>query len=95
LGHISAVNLLKHHKRQHVDNIKNIEKTWSRDTVDDSMLPADSQSIQLNKGDNISGLEIMANGTPETFPLRGHPTSIEKTWVRGTTDSAMVPDSLS
>jgi len=28
----------------------------------------------------------MANGSAETFPLRGHPTKIESTWVRGTVD---------
>ena len=28
----------------------------------------------------------MANGSAETFPLRGHPTSLEQTWSRGTTD---------
>jgi hypothetical protein len=33
--------------------------------------------LQINKGDNISGLEIMANGTPEVFPLRGHPIPVE------------------
>ena len=33
----------------------------------------------------------MANGTPEVFPLRGHPTAIEATWARGTTDAKMVP----
>ena len=49
----------------------------------------------MRRGDNISGLEIMANGTPEVFPLRGNPTKVEATWVRGTTDSKMVPDSLS
>ena len=37
----------------------------------------------------------MANGTPEVFPLRGNPTKVEATWVRGTTDPKMVPDSLS
>ena len=37
----------------------------------------------------------MANGTPEVFPLRGNAKKIEDTWVRGTTNSAMVPASLS
>jgi hypothetical protein len=37
----------------------------------------------------------MANGTPETFPLRGNSKAIEATWVRGTTNDAMVPASLS
>ena len=43
-----------------------------------------TRAIQLNRGegDNISGLEIMANGTPEVFPLRGHPMKIEDTWGR-------------
>ena len=49
----------------------------------------------MRRGDNVAGLEIMANGTPETFPLRGNRKTIEATWVRGTTNSAMVPDSLS
>ena len=49
----------------------------------------------MRKGDNIAGLEIMANGTPEVFPLRGHPTAIEATWARGTTDDKMVPAALS
>ena len=54
-------------------------------------------SVQLNRAnqDNLSGLEIMANGTPEVFPLRGNAKKIEDTWVRGTTNSAMVPASLS
>lgn len=34
----------------------------------------------------------MANGTPEVFPLRGHPTSIPATWARTTTDAAMVKE---
>jgi len=37
----------------------------------------------------------MANGTPETFPLRGNAKTIESTWVRGTVDDAMVPAKLS
>jgi hypothetical protein len=28
----------------------------------------------------------MANGTPEVFPLRGHPKAIAATWERGTTN---------
>jgi len=54
--------------------------------------PAEESEIQLYKGDNINGLEIMANGTPEVFPLRGHPTSIPSTWARTTTDAAMVKE---
>jgi len=28
----------------------------------------------------------MANGTPEVFPLRGHPKAVPATWARGTVD---------
>ena len=92
LGQISAVELLKHHKRQHRnDNEAAIEATWDRGTTGDNMMPASL----IQRGDNISGLEIMANGTPETFPLRGNAKAIEATWVRGTTNDAMVPASLS
>jgi len=86
-------------------NAKKIEDTWVRGTTNNKMVPESLSSppaapakaalIQLEKGDNISGLEIMANGTPEVFPLRGHPTAIESTWVRGTTNNKMVPESLS
>ena len=91
LGQISAVELLKHHKRQHRnDNEAAIEATWDRGTTGDNMMPASL----IQRGDNISGLEIMANGTPETFPLRGNAKAIEATWVRGTTNSSMVKESL-
>jgi hypothetical protein len=49
LGNISAINLLKHQKRQHVDNVANIEKTWSRDTIQDNMMPKEVSSLQLNR----------------------------------------------
>ena len=44
----------------------------------------DEAKIQLE--DNDAGLELMANGTPETFPLRGHKKSVPETWARGTVD---------
>ena len=46
--------------------------------------PGFTAAIQL--GDNEAGLELMANGTPEVFPLRGHPKSVPSTWARGTVD---------
>lgn len=51
--------------------------------------------LQLNKMDNGAVLEIMANGTPEVFPLRGNAKTIESTWSRGTVDDKIVPASLS
>jgi hypothetical protein len=36
--------------------------------------------------DNEAGLEVMANGSAETFPLRGNPKAITATWARGTVD---------
>jgi hypothetical protein len=44
----------------------------------------EAAAVQLE--DNESGLEVMANGTAETFPLRGHPKSVPATWARGTVD---------
>ena len=44
--------------------------------------PAKEAKIQLE--DNEAGLELMANGTPETFPLRGNPKTVPETWARGT-----------
>jgi len=44
----------------------------------------DEAKIQLE--DNDAGLELMANGTPEIFPLRGNPKSVPSTWARGTVD---------
>ena len=47
--------------------------------------PVDKKAIQLE--DNEAGLENQANGTPIDFTnVRGNPSSIEKTWSRGTTD---------
>ena len=46
--------------------------------------PGFEAAVQL--GDNDAGLELMANGTPETFPLRGHKKSVPETWARGTVD---------
>jgi hypothetical protein len=40
LGNISAIELSKHLKKQHHDNVDAIENTWSRDTVDEKMMPS-------------------------------------------------------
>jgi hypothetical protein len=37
----------------------------------------------------------MANGTPESFPLRKPVIPVEQTWSRGTVDDKMVPAKLS
>jgi len=42
--------------------------------------------------DNVSGLEIAANGTPEAFELRKAPRTLEATWARTTTDASMVTE---
>ena len=42
--------------------------------------------------DNVSGLEIAANGTPEAFELRKTPRTLESTWARKTTDASMVTE---
>ena len=54
-------------------------------TKSDDKAPAKESAIQL--ADNDSGIETMANGTPEDFSnVRGFPKEITKTWARGTTD---------
>jgi len=53
---------------------------------EDSSDSSSDSDEDLQLADNESGLEVMANGSAETFPLRGHPKSIPATWVRGTTD---------
>ena len=44
--------------------------------------------------DNIAGLDVQANGTPVMHALNGkrNISSVEATWVRGTTDSSMVKE---
>lgn len=51
---------------------------------DKPVAPGFAAAVQI--GDNESGLEVMANGTPETFPLRGNPKTVQQTWARGTVD---------
>jgi len=53
---------------------------------EDSSDSSSDSDEDLQLADNESGLEVMANGSAETFPLRGNPKSIPETWVRGTTD---------
>jgi hypothetical protein len=73
-------------------NISSVEKTWVRATTDSKMVPPESKKVQLD--DNVAGLDIQANGTPVMHELNGkrNMSSAPKTWIRGTTNAAMVPE---
>ena len=86
-----------------------MEDTWVRGTTNDAMVPASLSMPPVPKAAKVAAPAKAAKSLvpkPEkqideapadkaAIQLRGDVEPVEKTWIRSTTDDAMVPASLS